>query len=101
MLKAWFRADPSVTGRQLLERLQADHPGEYPDYLVRTVQRRLKIWRRESARALVLGDIDTVSANGGLFDEALRWLRAPRPAGKSPAPDGAPTETGAVATPER
>ena len=100
-LKAWFRADPSVTGRQLLERLQADHPGEYPDHLVRTVQRRLKIWRRESARALVLGDIDTVSANGGLSDEALRWLRAPRPAGKPPAPDGAPTETDAVATPER
>lgn len=101
MLKAWFRADPSVTGRQLLERLQADHPGEYTDYLVRTVQRRLKLWRRESARALFLGDIDTVSANGGLSDDALRWLRAPRPAGKPPAPDSAQTEAVAVATQER
>ncbi len=54
-LKAWFDADPDVTGRQLLDRLQVAHPGGYPDSLVRTVQRRLKAWRRERAKALVLG----------------------------------------------
>ena len=42
-LRAWFNADPASTGRQLLERLQETHPGSYPDGLVRTVQRRLKI----------------------------------------------------------
>jgi hypothetical protein len=31
------------------------HPGEYPDGLVRTVQRRLKIWRSALAHALVFG----------------------------------------------
>jgi hypothetical protein len=54
-LRAWFNADPASTGRQLLERLQATHPGFYPDGLVRTVQRRLKIWRSEMAHALVFG----------------------------------------------
>lgn len=54
-LRAWFDADPAVTGRQLLERLQRTYPGQYPDGLVRTVQRRLKTWRSEMARALVFG----------------------------------------------
>jgi hypothetical protein len=100
-LKAWFEADPGVTGRQLLDRLQVAHPGSYPDYLVRTVQRRLKIWRRESARALVIGPIDTVNAREGLSGEALRWLRAPHLAGKTLAPTGVPMETVAVFAPEQ
>jgi hypothetical protein len=54
-LQAWFEADPSLTGRQLLDRLQTEHPGEYADGLVRTVQRRLKIWRSALAHALVFG----------------------------------------------
>ena len=54
-LRSWFEADPSLSGRQLLDRLQTEHPGQYPDGLVRTVQRRLKIWRAELAHALVFG----------------------------------------------
>ena len=55
-LKAWFDEDPSQTGRELLNRLQAAHPVSYPDGLIRTVQRRVKIWRAELARSLVFGD---------------------------------------------
>ncbi len=58
-LRAWFDADPSLSGRQLLDRLQREHPGEYPDGLVRTVQRRLKIWRSALAHELVFGRDDT------------------------------------------
>jgi hypothetical protein len=54
-LRSWFEADPASTGRQLLDRLQAEYPHHYPDGLVRTVQRRLKIWRSELAHALVFG----------------------------------------------
>lgn len=54
-LKSWHDADPDATGRQLLERLQAAYPGRHPDGLLRTVQRRLKIWRAGKARALVFG----------------------------------------------
>ena len=44
-LRAWFEADPSQTGRDLLVRLQAVYPGRYRDALLRTMQRRLKVWR--------------------------------------------------------
>ena len=62
-LKAWFEADPGVTGRELLDRLQATDPEAYPDKLIRTVQRRLKAWRREHARALVVGPSATAEAD--------------------------------------
>ena len=62
-LKAWFDADPGVTGRELLDRLQATDPEAYPDGVIRTVQRRLKVWRRERARALVLGPSATAEAD--------------------------------------
>jgi hypothetical protein len=52
-LKRWFEEEPWRSGRELLEKLQAEQPGDYPDALLRTVQRRLKIWRSEQACALV------------------------------------------------
>jgi hypothetical protein len=54
-MKAWFDAEPGITGRELLDRLQAADPEAYPDGVIRTVQRRVKVWRREHARTLVLG----------------------------------------------
>ena len=68
-LRSLFEADPSLSGRQLLERLQAKHPGEYPDGLVRTVQRRLKIWRSALAHELVFGRDGAAEAS---TDPALR-----------------------------
>ena len=54
-LKGWLEGDPALSGRQLLGKLQAQHPGRYPDGLLRTVQRRTKVWRADLARTLVLG----------------------------------------------
>jgi hypothetical protein len=54
-LRGWFEAEPWRTSRELLERLQGEHPGVYPDGQLRTVQRRLKVWRREVAHTLVFG----------------------------------------------
>jgi hypothetical protein len=54
-LRAWFEAEPWRTSRELLERLQGEHPGIYPDGQLRTVQRRVKGWRREVAHKLVFG----------------------------------------------
>jgi hypothetical protein len=54
-LRGWFAAEPWHTSRELLERLQAQCPGVYPDGQLRTLQRRLKEWRREAARRLVFG----------------------------------------------
>jgi len=54
-LHAWFEAEPWWTARELLERLQDEQPGRYPTGLLRTVQRRLKVWRRDKAHELVFG----------------------------------------------
>ena len=56
-LHAWFEAEPWSTSRQLLERLQAAHPGECPDNPLRTLQRRVKAWRREKATTMVFGEL--------------------------------------------
>jgi hypothetical protein len=54
---------PWHTSRELLERLQAQCPGVYPDGQLRTLQRRLKEWRREAGHQMVFG---TITADPGL-----------------------------------
>ena len=44
-------------GRIRLERLRAAHPGTHPDNLLRTIQRRVKVWRSEMARTMVFDDL--------------------------------------------
>jgi hypothetical protein len=54
-LHDWFEAEPWRTARELLERLQDEQPGTYVVGLLRTLQRRLKAWRRDKAHELVFG----------------------------------------------
>ncbi len=54
-VREWFEAEPWRTSRELFERLQAEQPGAFPDGQRRTLQRRLKEWRREMAHKLVFG----------------------------------------------
>jgi hypothetical protein len=63
-LKTWFMEEPWRSGRELLEKLQADAPDDYPENLLRTVQRRLKGWRSEQARALVFSSNSAVASEG-------------------------------------
>jgi hypothetical protein len=66
-LRARFEAEPWWTARELLVRLQADHPGDYPTGLLRTVQRRLKTWRSERAHAMIFGlQASAIAPNGPL-----------------------------------
>ncbi|APG86911.1 transposase (plasmid) [Sinorhizobium americanum CCGM7] len=58
-LRSWFEAEPWRTGSELLSRLQAEYPGDYPDKLLRTLQRRVKVWRSEQADALLFGAFNT------------------------------------------
>jgi len=60
-LRGWFEAEPWHTARELLERLQAQYPSVYPDRQLRTLQRRLKEWRREAAHRMVFGTMTTDS----------------------------------------
>lgn len=57
LLHGWHQAEPWHTSRELLDRLQVERPGIYPDGLLRTVQRRMKGWRRDMAHTLVFGRI--------------------------------------------
>jgi hypothetical protein len=54
-LRAWMGAEPDLQATDLLSRLQGEHPGRYPDKLLRTLQRRVREWRRDIAHALVFG----------------------------------------------
>ena len=78
-LRAWFDEDLAQTGRDLLSRLQIAHPDAYPDGLLRTVQRRLKIWRAARARELVFGPHH--GAPGPMAPAALRDVEASRARG--------------------
>jgi len=61
-LCAWFDEEPWRTSRELLERLQVEQPGRYPDNLLRTLQRRMKIWRSAKAHAMVFGPMNADQA---------------------------------------
>ena len=52
-LQKWFDVEPWRTGSELLSRLQVEYPGDYPNKLLRTLQRRLKSRRSEQANALL------------------------------------------------
>jgi hypothetical protein len=73
-VREWFEAEPWRTSRELFERLQAEQPDAFPDRQRRTLQRRLKEWRREMAHKLVFGvevaGATTHQAPGSVHPEA-------------------------------
>jgi len=50
-VKSWLNETPYVATTILLERLQAEYPGKYPDNKLRTLQRRVKAWRLKQITA--------------------------------------------------
>jgi hypothetical protein len=48
-----LEADPDQTGRELFNTFTAKYPGYYTPGQLRTLQRRLKIWRRDAVQQLV------------------------------------------------
>jgi hypothetical protein len=42
-----LQIDPSPTAKQLFEWLQKQYPEQFPDGQLRTLQRRVKQWRRD------------------------------------------------------
>ena len=49
----WLQRDPESTAKSLMERLQRDYPGHFAEGQLRTLQRRIRAWRRVMARTLV------------------------------------------------
>jgi hypothetical protein len=49
----WLQENAEATAKSLLGRLQQEYPGRFPDGQLRTLQRRIREWRRVMARELV------------------------------------------------
>jgi hypothetical protein len=67
-IESWFASEPWRTAREFLNRLQSDHPERYGDEHLRTLQRRLKVLRRQAAQSLVLGCADQSAASKDVLD---------------------------------
>jgi len=65
----WLQDTPDATAKELFVRLQAEQPGRFPDVQLRTLQRRVRIWRHVMARGLVFGgqNASEVSAEAALI----------------------------------
>lgn len=54
---------PSTTALALFQTLQLEHPTRFPNYQLRTLQRRVKAWRTQEARKLLrLDDAASIAA---------------------------------------
>jgi hypothetical protein len=80
-LHTWFTAEHWRTARELLARLQAEYPGTYGDGLLRTLQRRLKIWRSEIAHTMVFGAMHSRQPENHRVRRTLKEEPAAVPAG--------------------
>lgn len=49
----WLQEEPEATAKSLFERLEQKYPGQFPEGQLRTLQRRIRDWRRVMAQALV------------------------------------------------
>jgi hypothetical protein len=52
----WLESEPEQTAKQLLLRLQAEDPNSPGSRQLRTLQRRVKAWRKAAARRLLFGE---------------------------------------------
>lgn len=59
-------AEPDQTGMELFERLRSNHPDDFDDGQLRTLQRRLKEWRSAAARRLVFAGHDLSIHDSGV-----------------------------------
>ena len=57
----WLETEPDRGARELLERLQLEAPGNFTEGQLRTLQRRVKEWRRLAARRLLFATAETPS----------------------------------------
>lgn len=63
----WLQAEPDATAKSLFLRLCREYPGQYQDGQLRTLQRRIRQWRKIMARDLVYTCLDD---NDGIVEIA-------------------------------
>jgi hypothetical protein len=65
VLLGWLEEGPDLEAKEMLKRLQATGYGNFPDRQLRTLQRRVRVWRTQIVRHLVYGAERTNSENRG------------------------------------
>ena len=66
-VEEWLEAEPERTAKELFERLQSEHPEQFPSHQLRTLQRRVKSWQSATARPLVFAREEPIgSVLGGV-----------------------------------
>ena len=60
----WLQDDPDATAKSLMDRLHQQFPGQFPNGQLRTLQRRIREWRRIMARSLVNACLDGGQGTG-------------------------------------
>jgi hypothetical protein len=55
VLLGWLEERPDLEAKQMLKRLQASGYGNFPDGQLRTLQRRVRVWRTQIVQQLVYG----------------------------------------------
>jgi hypothetical protein len=55
VLLGWLEEKPDIEAKSLLQRLQSSGYGEFPDGQLRTLQRRVQVWRQRIVQQLVYG----------------------------------------------
>lgn len=68
----YFSSDPEKTAKMLLGDLQERHPGDYPDHLLRTLQRRIQGWRGSAVVGFELSSIEASISGSQPHHPALR-----------------------------
>ena len=52
-IEGWLIADPDITAKALFTRLQQEYPDAFSAGQLRTLQRRVRLWRQGMARRLI------------------------------------------------
>jgi len=55
LVRTQLESSPGVTAKELFQQLQQEQPDVFPDGQLRTLQRRVKVWRRETVKRLLFG----------------------------------------------
>ena len=55
VLLGWLEERPDMEAKSMLKQLQASGFGEFPDGQLRTLQRRVRVWRKQVVQQLVYG----------------------------------------------
>jgi hypothetical protein len=82
----WLQEKPEATATALFERLHREYSGRFPEGQLRTLQRRIREWRRVTARQLVYSCLDSPVADASPMVIGAVGRAG---AGESPAEDAA------------